>query len=94
MRLHQRPMRRARETPGVLSEELGLPVEASESIHELRESDEYLALPPEEQKLWRWSVWMAEHGHDASSSLTRCSRTGSAPKTSAACGGSAPSTAG
>ena len=53
-------MRHARETAGVLSEELGLPAEASESIHELRESDEYLALPPEEQKLRRWSVWMAE----------------------------------
>jgi 2,3-bisphosphoglycerate-dependent phosphoglycerate mutase len=63
-RLISSPMRRARETAVVLSEELGLPVEVSESIHELRESDEYLALPPEEQKLRRWSVWMAEHGHD------------------------------
>jgi broad specificity phosphatase PhoE len=63
-RLISSPMRRARETAGVLSEELGLPVEVRESIHELRESDEYLALPPEEQKLRRWSVWMAEHGHD------------------------------
>lgn len=63
-RLISSPMRRARETAGVLAEELGLPVAVSESIHELRESDEYLALPPEEQKLRRWSVWMAEHGHD------------------------------
>jgi ribonuclease H / adenosylcobalamin/alpha-ribazole phosphatase len=63
-RLLSSPMRRARETAGVLAEELGLPVEVNESMHELRESDEYLALPPEEQKLRRWSVWMADHGHD------------------------------
>jgi broad specificity phosphatase PhoE len=63
-RLLSSPMRRARETAGVLAEELGLAVEIRESIHEVRESDEYLELPPEAQKLRRWSVWMAEHGHD------------------------------
>jgi broad specificity phosphatase PhoE len=63
-RLLTSPMRRARETADAISAELGIPAEVSELIHELRESDEYLALPPEEQKLRRWSVWMAEHGHD------------------------------
>jgi broad specificity phosphatase PhoE len=63
-RLLTSPMRRARETADVIGDELGMPVEISDLIHELREADEYLALPPEEQKLRRWSVWMAEHGHD------------------------------
>jgi ribonuclease H / adenosylcobalamin/alpha-ribazole phosphatase len=63
-RLLTSPMRRARETADAVSDELGMPAEVSELIHELRESDEYLALPPEEQKLRRWSVWMAEHGND------------------------------
>jgi broad specificity phosphatase PhoE len=63
-RLLSSPMRRARETATVISEELGMPIELSELICELRESDDYLSLPPEEQKLRRWSVWMAEHGHD------------------------------
>jgi len=58
------PMRRARETASVLSGELGVPVAVNGLIHELRESDEYLALPPEEQKLRRWSTWMREHGDD------------------------------
>jgi broad specificity phosphatase PhoE len=59
-----RPMRRARETASVLEEELGMEAEVSDLIHELRESDEYLDLPPEEQKLRRWSNWMREHGDD------------------------------
>jgi ribonuclease H / adenosylcobalamin/alpha-ribazole phosphatase len=63
-RLLSSPMRRARETAAAISDELGMPIEVSELIHELHESDEYLSLSPEEQKLRRWSVWMAEHGHD------------------------------
>lgn len=57
-------MRRARETASAISEELGVPVTVNDLIHELRESDEYLALTPEEQKLRRWSRWMSEHGDD------------------------------
>jgi broad specificity phosphatase PhoE len=63
-RLLSSPMRRARETATVISEQLGLAVEVTDLICELRETDEYLSLPPEEQKLRRWSNWMAEHGHD------------------------------
>jgi broad specificity phosphatase PhoE len=58
------PMRRARETASALEDELGMGAEVNELIHELRESDEYLGLPPEEQKLRRWSNWMREHGDD------------------------------
>ena len=63
-RLITSPMRRARETAEVLADELGLATEVNESIHELREAPDYLELPPEEQKLRRWSNRMAEHGHD------------------------------
>lgn len=58
------PMRRARETAEAIAARTGLPVEVDEEIHELRESHDFLELPPEEQKLRRWSVWMAEHGDD------------------------------
>ena len=58
------PMRRARETAGIVNEELGLPCRELDYIHELRESDEYQHLAPEEQKLQRWSVRMAEHAED------------------------------
>ena len=52
------------ETAAAIDEELGLGVEVCEPIYELRESDDYLALAPEEQKLRRWSNWMSEHGAD------------------------------
>jgi len=58
------PLHRARETADVVSEELGLPVETLDSMTELRESEGYGELSAEEQRLHRWSVWMAEHGHD------------------------------
>jgi probable phosphoglycerate mutase len=58
------PMRRARQTAEPIAAATGLEVEIDEGIHELRESSDYLELPPEEQKLQRWSVWMAEHGDD------------------------------
>jgi broad specificity phosphatase PhoE len=64
-RLVTSPMRRARETTSAIAEQLPLPVEVDDAIHELRESAEYLELPPEEQKLRRWSNWMAEHADDA-----------------------------
>jgi probable phosphoglycerate mutase len=63
-RLITSPMRRARETATVLADELGLSIELDDTIHELRESADYLSLPPEKQKLRRWSNWMAEHGDD------------------------------
>ena len=58
------PLRRARETAEALSETLELPVVVVEEMHELRESDGYGELALEEQRLRRWSVWMAEHGDD------------------------------
>ena len=63
-RLLSSPMRRARETAESLSRELGLDVEIDDGIHELRESADWFHLPPEEQKLRRWSSWMAEHAAD------------------------------
>jgi probable phosphoglycerate mutase len=63
-RLVASPMRRAQQTAEPVSASIGLKVETWDGIHELRESREYLELPPEEQKLRRWSVWMAEHGDD------------------------------
>jgi broad specificity phosphatase PhoE len=57
-------MRRATETAAVIARGLGLEAEIDPGIHELRESAGYGSLPPEEQKLHRWSAWMAEHGDD------------------------------
>ena len=47
-----------------MAETLGLPVVELEPLHELRESDGFGELELEEQRLRRWSVWMAEHGDD------------------------------
>lgn len=63
-RLITSPMRRARETAEELNVTLGLPLSQLDYIHELRESDDYATLDPEEQKLRRWSVRMAEHPED------------------------------
>jgi broad specificity phosphatase PhoE len=57
-------MRRARQTADVIASHTGLEIETDDEIHELREAEEWLELPPEQQKLRRWSVWMAEHGDD------------------------------
>jgi broad specificity phosphatase PhoE len=57
-------MRRARETAELIAVRTGLEIEIDEEIQELREASGWLELPPEEQKLRRWSVWMAEHGDD------------------------------
>ena len=57
-------MRRARETAEIINEHLGLPVRELDYIQELRESDDYQDLAPEEQKLHRWSVRMAEAADD------------------------------
>lgn len=58
------PMRRARETAEIVNETLELPQRVLDYTHELRESDDYQHLAPEEQKLRRWSVRMAENGAD------------------------------
>jgi broad specificity phosphatase PhoE len=58
------PMGRARETAQLIGERLGMEVEELDYVQELRESDNYATMRPEEQKLRRWSVWMAEHPDD------------------------------
>src|SRR5829696_8693444 len=58
------PLRRARETAEILSRRLDLPVDELEEIRELRESEGYEELSLEDQRLRRWSVWMAAHGDD------------------------------
>jgi probable phosphoglycerate mutase len=58
------PMRRARETAEILNDTLDLPSRELDYIHELRESDDYQHLAPEEQKLHRWSMRMVEHADD------------------------------
>jgi broad specificity phosphatase PhoE len=58
------PLGRARETAAILSRALDLPVEELEEIRELRESDGYEELSLEDQRLRRWSVWMAANGDD------------------------------
>ena len=63
-RLITSPARRATQTAARIAEEIGLEPELNDGIHELRESSGYEALPPEEQRLQRWSVWMAGHGND------------------------------
>jgi broad specificity phosphatase PhoE len=58
------PLRRARETAGVIAERLGLPIAEVEELRELRESEAFGELPLEEQRLRRWSEWMSEHADD------------------------------
>jgi ribonuclease H / adenosylcobalamin/alpha-ribazole phosphatase len=58
------PMGRARETAELIGERLGMEVRELPYISELRESRNYATMSPEEQKLRRWSAWMAEHGDD------------------------------
>ena len=58
------PLRRARETAEVIAARLELPITEIEELRELRESDGFEELSLEDQRLRRWSVWMAEHGDD------------------------------
>jgi broad specificity phosphatase PhoE len=58
------PLRRARETAEVIGERLDLGITEVEELRELRESDAFGELSLEDQRLRRWSQWMAEHGDD------------------------------
>jgi broad specificity phosphatase PhoE len=58
------PMGRARETAELIGERLSLVPRELPYIEELRESRDYAAMRPEEQRLRRWSTWMAAHGDD------------------------------
>jgi probable phosphoglycerate mutase len=58
------PLLRARETADVIAERLELPVTELEELRELRESEGFGELSLDDQRLRRWSVWMAEHGDD------------------------------
>ena len=60
-RLWSSPLRRARETAEPIAAELGLEIEIREDLRELREADGHGELPAEEQRLRRWSAWMADH---------------------------------
>lgn len=58
------PLRRARETAELLRRRLGLEVVELEELRELRLSEGYGELSFDQQRLQRWSEWMAEHGYD------------------------------
>jgi broad specificity phosphatase PhoE len=58
------PLRRARETAEVIAERLELPITEVGELRELRESNGFGELSLADQRLRRWSVWMAEHGDD------------------------------
>ena len=58
------PLRRARETAEVIADRVELPITEVEELRELRESEGFGELPLEDQRLRRWSEWMAEHGDD------------------------------
>lgn len=58
------PLRRARETAEVIAERLDLEITEVEELRELRESEGFGGLSLEDQRLRRWSEWMAEHGDD------------------------------
>jgi broad specificity phosphatase PhoE len=60
-RLWSSPLGRAAETAAAVSAELGLELETVEELRELREADGHGRLSGEEQRLRRWSEWMAEH---------------------------------
>ena len=60
-RLWSSPLRRARETAAPIAAGLGLEVEIHDDLRELREADGHADLAGDEQRLRRWSVWMAEH---------------------------------
>src|SRR5689334_18039235 len=60
-RILSSPLRRARETADVIAERLDLPVTEVQELRELRESEGFGELSLDDQRLHRWSEWMAEH---------------------------------
>jgi broad specificity phosphatase PhoE len=58
------PLRRARETAEVIADRLGLEITEVEELRELRESDGFGELSLDDQRMRRWSEWMAEHGDE------------------------------
>ena len=48
----------------MIAEQLDLPITEVEELRELRESEGFGELSLEDQRLRRWSGWMAEHGAD------------------------------
>ncbi len=60
-RLWSSPMGRALETAAPISARLGLAVEELEELREMRQADGFGELSGEQQRLERWSNWMAEH---------------------------------
>ena len=65
-RLWSSPLRRARETAEAVAAELGLEIEIRDELRELREAAGHGELTAEEQRLRRWSAWMAGHPDDPS----------------------------
>jgi len=63
-RLWSSPLRRAQETAAPIAAALGLEVEIHENLRELREADGHGELDGEQQRLRRWSNWMAAHPDD------------------------------
>ena len=63
-RLWSSPLRRAQETAAPIAAELGLEVEIHDDLRELREASGHGELSGEEQRLQRWSSWMAAHPDD------------------------------
>jgi broad specificity phosphatase PhoE len=64
-RLWASPLTRATETAAPVAEALGIEAEIVDDLRELREADGHGELSGEEQRLRRWSAWMAEHPDDA-----------------------------
>jgi ribonuclease H / adenosylcobalamin/alpha-ribazole phosphatase len=63
-RLWSSPLLRARETAAPIAAELGLEIEIHDELRELREASGHGELSGEEQRLRRWSTWMAAHPGD------------------------------
>lgn len=63
-RLWSSPLMRAQETAAPIAAALGLEIEIHDELRELREADGHGELSSEEQRLRRWSNWMAEHPDD------------------------------
>ena len=65
-RLWVSPLRRAQETAAPIASALGLEAEVHDDLRELREAEGHGELSGEEQRLRRWSRWMAEHADEPS----------------------------